>query len=301
MTDTAPDPGIYQDVPFADYLAWPAVNNTSLSYAARSLAHYRFAPEQEATDAMRFGSLVHTGKLEPAAIGSRYAVMPDFAADIRKPDGTEYSNVKATKAYKDAVTAWRATVGDKEECTGEQLQTMIGIASALTQHDLAREWLCGLGPVEVALVWDDPDSGVRCKGRVDKWLGGMQRPLLVDLKTTRDASQFEMAVARYAYHRQAAFYSDGLRVLTRATSVQFGVVAVEKELPFGVRAALMSEDALAIGREEYKSLLVRLAECRRTDVWPGYESPEHWTLPAWRMAQLEAEEVGITIRGELVL
>jgi hypothetical protein len=31
----APDPGIYHDVPFEQYLAWPYVNNSSLGYAAR--------------------------------------------------------------------------------------------------------------------------------------------------------------------------------------------------------------------------------------------------------------------------
>lgn len=253
---TPPEPGIHHDVPFEEYLAWPYVNNSSLSYAARSMAHYRYAPPQEPSQAMRFGSLVHCGKLEPAAIGTRYAVMPDFAEEIRKEDGSRYSNVRATKAYKEAVAAWRKTIGDRQECSPEELEVMLGIVQSLVMHDQSRLWLCSEGPCEVSIVWDDPSTGIRCKGRIDKLCVVNNTPLLVDLKTTRDASDFERSIARFAYHRQAAFYGDGLTALT-ASDNRFALVIVEKEKPFGVRAALMSEEARCKGREEYQSLLAQ--------------------------------------------
>lgn len=296
-----PGPGKHHDVPFREYLSWPYVNNSSLSYAARSMQHYRYQPEKEATDAMRFGSLVHCGKLEPAALGARYAVMPDFAAGIRKPDGTEYANVRASKAYKEAAEAWRATVGDRECCTSQELEQMLGMVQSLVMHDTARAWLCGGGDTEVSVVWDDQASGVRCKARIDKLCLGTGAHLAVDLKTTRDASDFEREVARYAYHRQAAFYADGIRACVGGGDVRFGIVAVEKEPPYGVRAALVSQDAMEVGRAEYQRLLSRLAECRRKDVWPGYADPPEWTLPGWYMAAAEQQEVGITIGGEIVL
>jgi hypothetical protein len=291
-----PEPGIYRNVTFAEYIGWPHVNNSSLSYAARSMAHYRYAPEIETTDAMRFGSLVHCGKLEPASIGARYAVMPDFAAEIRKPDGTEYSNVRATKAYKEAADAWRATIGDRECCTSQDLEQMLGIVQSLVMHDQARLWLCGGGEPEVSFVWDDPDSGVRCKARVDRWHGCNGQQLAVDLKTTKDASDFERSILRYAYHRQAAFYTDGITACTGIRNVLFGIVAVEKEKPFGVRAALMSDDAVAVGRREYKRLLAQLAECREANVWPGYSDPVAWSLPSWALAA--GDDVDITVNGE---
>lgn len=298
----APTPGMYHDIPFDEYLAWPCVNNSSLSYAARSMAHYRFAPQQPPTAAMRFGSLVHCGKLEPAAIGARYAVMPDLAGDIRKPDGSEYSNVRATKEYRARVAAWQATVGDREVVTSEELETMLGIVQSLTAHDFARRTLCGPGPVEVSFVWDDPDSGVRCKARVDKWNDCDPGPMAVyDLKTTRDAIDFERAMVRFGYHRQAAFYSDGVRACTGAPTVRFGIIAVERETPFAVRGAMVGPETIEAGRSQYKRLLKQIAECRRSNAWPGYSDPAEWQLPAWAMAQNEDEELGLTFHGEVVL
>ena len=28
-----------------------------------------------------------------------------------------------------------------------------------------------------------------------------------------------------------------------------------------------------------------VADCRRSDVWPGYENPAEWNLPEWRTTE----------------
>ena len=76
------EPGIYYDVPFGDYIGWPHVNNTLLSHAARSMAHFRYAQlnrSDESTAAQTFGRIIHFGALEPSVIDSPYVIMPDFA------------------------------------------------------------------------------------------------------------------------------------------------------------------------------------------------------------------------------
>ena len=40
-TNEAPKPGIYKDVPFAEYLAWSAVSNSGIKLGLRSLAHFK--------------------------------------------------------------------------------------------------------------------------------------------------------------------------------------------------------------------------------------------------------------------
>lgn len=301
-----PTPGIYFDVPFDEYLAWPCVNNSSLGYAVRSMAHYRYAPPMEATDAMRFGTLVHCGQLEPDELSERYVVMPDFTAQCLKPDGTPYANPKATRQYKELVDQWQNAHADREIVTEDWFTTAIGMVGAIAQNEFASQLLNGRGMTEVSLVWDDPDTDIRCKCRVDKLTrirsAGETSVTLTDLKTTRDASQFEKAIANFAYHRQAAFYADGASAVLGETDVRFAIVAVEKEPPFGVRAAYMGDDVMAIGRAEYKRLLSQLAECRRTNDWPGYGNPETWDLPPWaKPASNSDEPIGISINGEVVL
>ena len=61
----------------------------------------------------------------------------------------------------------------------------------------------------------------------------------------------------------------------------FGIVAVESEAPFGVRAAPVSEQALCVGRLEYRQALRGIANARQSHVWPGYSNPDAWQLPAY--------------------
>jgi len=286
------EPGIYFDIPFAAYLAWPFVNNTLLTQAARSMAHFRFAEQAidgKPTSAMQFGSLVHAGILEPKLL----AVMPCFEDGIRRKDGSEYANPKATTAYKNRVAEFESANVGKRIVTAAEFESIRGIRESLARHDRAAEYLDD-GPVEVSIVWDNLDSGIRCKARLDKWSEVSHR--IVDLKTTRDASDFERSIRKYRYHRQAAFYSDGMHALSGQVH-EFAIVAVETDLPFCVRAAPVSDEALEAGRDEYKRLLQDIAECRSSCHWPGYSDPDYWELPAWFRSE---ESVSLNVSGQTV-
>lgn len=297
MTTTeipAPEPGIYENVPFADYCAWPCVNNSSLGPLRKSPAHYLVAQETqtEPSDALRFGTFAHAGKLEPLAVINHYVVLPEFEHEIRKPDGSEYTNVKATKAYKDRVAEFHRINANKEVVPQDWYDKLLGICEALSRNRRAAEWFGARGPAEVSIVWDDPLTGLRCKARIDKLDRDARR--ITDLKTTVDASQFGVAMHKYGYARQAGFYADGMRVLT-GDDYSFALVAVEKEPPFGVRAAEVDFDTLNIGRCEYRRALRQLVECRRSSHWPSYTDPDTWQLPSWSVPEVE-----LTVSGELI-
>lgn len=283
----SPEPGIYKNVDFDTYRSWDCINNSSLKHAEKSLAHYRRYldnPPDRTTDAFRFGSFAHGGKLEPMVACQHYVVEPDLTKNILRADGTEYSNPKATKEYRDRVAAFEAANAGKEVVPQKWFDRFAGMANALDENETARRWLRSDGDAELSIVWDDPVSGLRCKGRIDKLPKHLG--IAVDLKTTADASDFERSIAKYGYHRQAAFYCDGLSVLTGRVH-GFGIIAVEKDEPFGVRAAPMSGESLAVGRQEYRSLLNKIAAARNSDRWPGYESPEAWNLPNWASPKVE--------------
>lgn len=289
MATTAPEPGIYEDIAAEDYFSWQAVNNSSLSYAARSMLHYRYAPEQQPTAAMWFGTLCHSGVLEPEALHARYEIIPDL---INSRTGQPFG--LTTQKYLDYIEENKAKYG-REVATKTDFTNMLRMVQAIYSNDFARKYLCPRGKSEVCIVWDDPESGVRCKARCDKWDG---ISTICDLKTTQDASQFHKAIANYSYHRQAAFYADGMHALT-GTPHSFAIVCIEKSEPYGCRGAFMGQAAMAQGRREYKRLLLQLAEARRSDVWPGYTDPEEWTLPAW--AAEREPEPELTINGEFVV
>jgi hypothetical protein len=266
-----------------------------LHAAEKSLLHYKEQQPIEETAAMRLGTFCHVGRLEPSAIYRRYVVMPDLTAGLLNDEGKPYDSPKATKAYKRRVAEFQERNADKLIIPQAEFDEMIGVVAALDRDERAHQWFTADGPVELSIVWDDPETGLRCKGRLDKLARGLQ--LVVDLKTCRDCQRFPSQIAERHYHRQGAMYLDGLEVLTGEVN-QFGLVAVENSPPYGVMAAPLCEADLEQGRAEYRRHLRQIAKARDCGIWPSYASPAQWSLPAW--ARHDAEALTLTIHGKQV-
>ena len=278
-----PEPGVYQDVTFDEYSRWKAINASTICIGHRSMAHmlrHLNEPHKPPTDAMRRGGLIHAGELEPLTLLDRYVVMPAFEQQVRKPDGTEYHNPKASKAYRELVYEFRGVNSGKEIVSQEWYDSMLGMLDAISKHGRASEYLRGPGPTEVSITWVDDATGIRCKARIDKIDKLHQR--LPDLKTTIDALRFDQSIVKYGYHIRGAFYEDGWLAVT-GERYTYALVAVESELPHGVRAAPLDPGATTVGRGIYQRTLKGCAEAKRTGLWPGYEDPDSWTLPTWAM------------------
>jgi hypothetical protein len=223
---------------------------------------------------------MHFGVLEPEIIDSHFVIIPDFAEQVlqEKPD---CKSPRSTNRYKELVADFQERTTGREILSQVDYDALFGILESISDNGRATEYLTG-GLAEVSIVWDDATTGIRCKARLDKWQREQCRA--IDLKTTRDAGDFEKAIGNYDYHRQAAFYADGIATLT-GDDHEFGIVAAETAAPFYVRAAPLSHHTIENGRAEYQRLLADIADCRRSDVWPGYENPDEWILPAWRTTE----------------
>lgn len=289
-----PDPGVYHDVSAEDYFSWDAVSNSRLNLMNRSAAHYQ-AGFTAATPQMALGSLVHSGVLEPLSIAKRYVFMPNYASH---PDNVSKGGVRSFSSATDFVKRMQEDFQrlnhDKEIVSEEQYNTMTGMAAALQANTAARDLLRD-GKAEVSLVWDDPDTGLRCKCRID-WLKP-KAGVFVDLKTTADAADFSRSIVRYGYHRQTAFYRRGLQLAAELDLVPW-IVAAETKAPFGCRAAPMCPDALRLGLFEVDGLLNRVAECYDSGEWPGYDNPSSWSVPEW-YARANEPAVELTFGGEV--
>lgn len=293
VAPNTPEPGIYPKVDFSDYLKWDAVSNSSLFAAAKSMAHYHCRQPVEETPFMRLGSLCHTGRLEPLTIAERYVVMPMFELEVRTAGGDIPANPKATKAYKDKVEEFKRVNAGKTVVTQGEYNTMIALVGAIGCHERATDYL-NLGQYEVAIVWRDEDTGLLCKGRMDCWQKSLRR--ISDLKFVSDASAAEKHIYNRAYHRQLAMYCDGMETLT-GDEHRGALIFAETCEPYGVRAAPLSEEAMEVGRSDYRGLLRKIAECRAVKHWPGYDSPDEWRIPEWLGGD---DNLELTIGGESV-
>lgn len=298
MTDT-PKPGIYENVRFDEYLSWNAISNSRINTARLSLAHFRRNVSLDPSPALQLGSLVHCGQLEPMALAKRYAVMPAFERDPKNvTKNGERSFSKTTVYYQNKCEEFQRVNEDKEIVGEDAYDRMVGIVSSICAHEQARSYLTGPGKVEIAIVWNDPETGLLCKARLDKFSPG----LIADLKTYSPRPgnrsprvKFLQCISDFGYHRQMAHYQNGVRVLT-GEECDTALVVVDSTAPYCVMAAPMSEEWLSIGRSEVSETLQDIAAAYESDNWPGYESPKSWVPPAWYGN--DGEEIQLTSHGQ---
>jgi PDDEXK-like domain of unknown function (DUF3799) len=266
--------GIFSGMSSEEYFALPAINKSGLDLIDRSPAHYwalsPMNPQREestSSSAMRLGSVLHTAILEPEQFDKRYLVAPDGVTFAMK-EGKFIKDLAAAKgmtaiSWKDSVTAREAARAVRESAAGEVLFSSGGM-------------------VEITIVWQDPETSVFCKARIDYL--AKDYSYIVDPKSTDDARRhkFARSVAEYNYHRQAAWYTWGLSVLTGKTA-PFIFAAIEKTPPYGCIFYKSSEEMLIAGLKETRSLLNIYAECLDKNEWPGYASEiSDIDLPAWK-------------------
>ena len=103
-------PGIYTGVSFDDYCQWDAVNHSKLVRIDKSPLHAKTPIDLSQSKSIRFGHLVHSGRLEPDSVESRYAVMPAYELMSENTTGKgEPSTSTATTFVKDSRKAFIAS------------------------------------------------------------------------------------------------------------------------------------------------------------------------------------------------
>jgi hypothetical protein len=111
--------------------------------------------------------------------------------------------------------------------------------------------------------------GTPCQIRID-WLHPHRG--IVDVKTCDDLTWFEADTKRYGYHKQMAFYQAVLAQVLNGLKVPVHLIAVEKKEPFRCGVWRVSDDTLAIAKQENEAAIRRWFSCRQLDEWPtGYE------------------------------
>jgi len=280
-----PDFGLHPRTPAAEYRLWPAANYSSIKQFVYTPAHvYQELTDPSAeTDAMRFGTATHTAILEPRLFDELY--VRGAAGNLnRKGPKDENEQIKFDNPGKELVR-------DKD---WPKLQRM---RDAVWAHPRAREILSSQGLTELSYLWEDIDTGLVCKARLD-YLGNSDDgwPIALDLKSFGNFGgrltehAIERVIFEFQYHVQGAHYLDGLNAL--ATSKRrFILLLVEKTAPFGVRMVEIDFAALELGRRQIARWMKRLKQCQDTGEWPGWSTGfDAIGVPAWAYSQEEEDE-----------
>jgi len=259
---------IRHDLTNAEYHASPAISKSGLDLIRRAPAFYRWrqANPTEQTPAMLLGTLTHTAVLEPDRFASEV---------IARPEGIE----RRTNAGKAEWAAFELEADGREIITANEWTKLAAIRDAVRSHPAAAKALAGNPTIEQSIFWHADNIACRCRPDAVT-----ERGVIVDLKTTRDASPkgFAKSIAQYRYHVQAAFYSDGYKAAFGEAPRGFVFIAVETEPPYLVAAYVASETMTSRGRIEYQTDLDTFRRCQDTGNWHGYsDAPLTIDLPKW--------------------
>ncbi len=295
---TSPElqPGFYPDLPADEYHGLPFASATRLNQmAAYSPAHVKEAIDNpaEPTPAKIIGDAGHFCILEPRRFSTRYIVADQCMAPTK--EGKRCSKMGTVISRHDEwFCEQHAELRRVETClygrrvlSQDKFDLCLRMADAVNAHPLARQILERRSDTELTAVWDDSETGARCKMRAD--IPCRQHRMIGDLKTTVHAGrwQFERAIFKYGYFRQAAMYLDGFEALGERYD-HFCIIAVEKEPPFAVAVYRILDEVIEAGHESLRELLKVWACCVETGTWPDYSSDiQDIGLPSFGWRELE--------------
>lgn len=245
-------------------------SKSALDIVGRSAAHYKRwldGAADEPTPALLFGAAFHCAMFEPDRFANDYAIQPNFG-DCR---------FKEAKAERER---WRASNDGKTPIDPDDGAAIAGMIASIRRHPKAGPLLAS-GTPELTMLWTDPETGLRCKGRADFF--APQFRTVIDVKTTEDARPpaFAKSVANYGYHRQAAFYTNGFQAVGAPLDL-FVFVAVEKVAPYLVKVHTLDGDALALGEASIRRDLLAMRACIESLDFAGYDPEINViSLPPW--------------------
>jgi len=245
------------------YMAHEGINWSTLKYADTSMLHYKHVVDNPPEDTTRFGvgRAIHTAILQPERLALDYTVFEGKTRRGKAWDAFEAENVSKTilkRSEWDAVEA---------------------LAKRVKADETAQKWLhLESALIERAITWTDRVTGLSCKGKPDA-----VNSAIVDVKSTGNIDErvFRALAARMGYFGQLAFYRRGYHTLTKLW-LPCAIVAVEADAPHDIGVFVVDEESLRVADEKISRLLSRVAECRKTNVWPGrYQKAQTLTMPEW--------------------
>lgn len=230
-----------------DYRRFDAQSQSDLARLLESPASYKAYKEEPPppTEEMLFGTLFHTYMLEPEHLVEDQ-ISPDDLVKLRRMK----ANLKSCPA---AQTLLDPSFNKKIE------YSFFGLY-----------------------------NGVRVKCRPDFHYfidDDMEKLVICDLKTTKDANDFGKSIANWDYYLQAAFYMDFLKNYYQCFKVEviFLFLAVDNEFPFLWGVHDIDDKSVRKGRLAYEDAISVYKECKRTNTWLSYHDGEikKTGMPGW--------------------
>lgn len=304
MIETAQGTEIRFGQPDAAYRGASGISQSELKEVLRSPAHWaaRYGPDASPTFpsiAMIIGIALHCKLLEPELFDSEFVDRSSLDKELNvaelkaalDDEGIEYKKSSKKPELEALLYPEGKPVDKRTSLSGDDFAIVQGMAEATRAHPVAGNWFdpgrknFRRGNELSMYVEASADTyGLPIKGRLDRLEKTENGWMILDLKTTDDASPsaFQKKAYSMGYHIQCAFYIDLVKKVLDADSVEFIFCAMERRRPHGIALYKASEDMIELGRTQYKKALKELSFCKSRDLFPGYDSNIiDLSLPGW--------------------
>lgn len=221
-------------------------------------------PEKQ--EKFSIGSVSHVLFLEPHAFDEQVVVVRGKTKDGKPSAG--YSSQDAKDQRDEALAAGRTPI------LPEQLEQVYKARAAFFANAFTRQAFAG-GKTERSLFWRHPVYGFWCRARPDFMRDDAAH--LCDYKATANAapSNFGRHAYNMGYHRRAAHYLQGVRVVTGVKPTHYWFCNQETKAPYLPSIVELDFQALEAGQDENDYAAGIFARCLETNDWPGYRDRDH--------------------------
>lgn len=262
-----------------EYRQSEGISKSSLFRMTESPEKFKWALDnpEPPTPALVFGQFVHKLILEPETVDDDFIVAPTV-----------------DKRTKEGKAMWAEFMGLVKD--GQQIIDSGTCAVGLEMRRVAQDspYVKRLlkGEHELPMFWTDELTGEKCKARLDCLTEVDGKHIIVDYKTTANASTdaFMNTAVKYGYDFQAAMYSEGYKAVTGNDCI-FVFIAQEKTAPYAVNILQADEVFLRRGRDTFRQLIGIYHDCKQSDNWYGYLGPyniiNNLALPVWLAKEVE--------------
>ena len=255
-----------------EYRSHPAVSRSELWRIYDSPEKFKFFKDHpsDPTPALLFGQVFHKMALEPDTFSDEYVVAPEIN--------------RRTNEGKQAWASFLEQAEGKTVIPAEMHEKAKAMCESLASVPLAQKLLNGRK--EVSFFWVDELTGEECKCRTDCLNTLYSQPIIVDVKSTTDASTetFIRDAIKYGYDFQAAMYSEGVSKHIKQTPL-FVFIVVEKTPPYAVNILQADELLLKRGHNIFRDCIETYHDCKMSGNWYGYLGKNNQintlALPAW--------------------
>jgi hypothetical protein len=265
---------IIKDLSEQDYNASEGLRSSIMSIIdKKTLAHAKHAMDNfDSSDssALILGSAAHDFIFRTGIFASKWGIFPETYNGTTK----EGKETKANLAKSYGVNLLKHA----------DHQLLMSFNKSLKAHPTIAKLLAGITDTELSIFWEE--QGIKCKARLDAVAQIGDTTVIIDLKTSRSASQsdFEKSCVNYGYLIQSAHYLAGAKAcgIVKENNNNFLHVVVEKEAPFLCAVYCLDDGSLELGEKRRQEAMRKYSCAKATGVWCGYsEVIETIAAPHW--------------------